>query len=71
MVTKNGSKLSKTYFKSYMQLVMSSREFSLDEARAYAFKEIFQNEETTNGLASFQQFEQAYEEMVAEQNLTN
>lgn len=71
MVMKNGSKLSKTYFKSYMQLVMSSREFSLDEARAYAFEEIFQNDETTNGPASFEQFEQAYEEMVAEQDLAN
>ncbi|KMM39082.1 hypothetical protein [Guptibacillus hwajinpoensis] len=71
MVTKNGSKLSKTYFKSYMQLVMSSREFSLDEARAYAFAEIFQNDETTNGPASFEQFELAYEEMVAEQDLSN
>ncbi len=54
-----------------MQLVMSSREFSLDEARAYAFAEIFQNDETTNGPASFEQFELAYEEMVAEQDLSN
>lgn len=66
MVTKNGSKLSKTYFISYMKLVMNSREFTLEEARAYAFKEIFHNDETTNGQASFEQFEKAYEEMVAE-----
>lgn len=66
MVTKNGSKLSKRYFKSYMKLVMSSREFSLDEARDYAFEEIFQNDETTNGEFSFEQFEQAYKEMKAE-----
>ena len=51
-----------------MQLVMSSREFSLDEARAYTFEEIFQNDEKLNGKESFEQFEQAYKAMLSEQN---
>ncbi|MBN8210589.1 hypothetical protein JI666_17680 [Bacillus sp. NTK071] len=71
MVTKNGSKLSKTYFKSYMQLVISSRGFSLAEARDYAFEEIFQNDKTMNGAYSFEQFEQAYKEMASEEGAGN
>ncbi|WP_347551112.1 hypothetical protein ABFG93_04845 [Pseudalkalibacillus hwajinpoensis] len=66
MVTKNAGKLSKKYFKSYIQLVMNSRGFSLEEAKAFTFKELFQGDEMTNGQASYQQFLEACEEMSEE-----
>lgn len=54
-----------------MQLVISSRGFSLAEARDYAFEEIFQNDKTMNGAYSFEQFEQAYKEMASEEGAGN
>jgi hypothetical protein len=66
MITKNAGKLSKAYFKSYMQLVMSSRDFSLEKARSFAFEELFQGDEMKNGEETFQKFTQAYEELSQE-----
>ena len=66
MITKNAGKLSKAYFKSYMQLVMSARDFSLEEARSYAFEELFQGDEMKNGEETYQKFTQAYEELSPE-----
>ncbi len=68
MITKNAGKLTKSYFKSYMQLAMSAREFSLDEAKAFAFKELFQNDEKKNGSASYENFQKAYKEMADDQD---
>lgn len=71
MITKNAGKLTKSYFKSYMQLVMSAREFSLDEARAFAFEELFQGDKKKNGSASYENFEEAYKEMAEEQGASS
>ena len=66
MITKNAGKLSKAYFKSYLQLVMSTRDFSLKEAKTYAFEELFQGEEWKNGKETYNKFTQAYEELSQE-----
>ncbi|WP_226658767.1 hypothetical protein [Pseudalkalibacillus hwajinpoensis] len=67
MITKNAGKLSKAYFKSYMQLVMSARAFSLDEAKSFAFDELFQSDEMKNGKETYQKFTQAYTELLEEE----
>lgn len=66
MITKNAGKLRKPYFKSYLQLVMSSRGFTLEEAKSFAFDELFQSDEMKNGEETYQRFLQAYTELLEE-----
>ena len=49
-----------------MQLVMSARAFSLEEARSFTFKELFQSDEMKNGEETYQKFTQAYAELLEE-----
>ncbi|MDO6654290.1 hypothetical protein [Anaerobacillus sp. 1_MG-2023] len=64
MITKNAGTLSKAYFKSYMELVMSARECSLEEAKGYAFEQLFQNNEQANGPETYEKFKMAYAELL-------
>ncbi|MCA0987568.1 hypothetical protein [Guptibacillus algicola] len=63
MITKNGGKLSKSYFVSYLNLVMNARACSVDEAHAFAFKELFHNDQETYGMATYKEFKKAYIEL--------
>lgn len=66
MITKNAGKLSKAYFKSYLKLVMSTRDVSLEKAKAYTFESLFQGDELKNGKQTYKEFTQAYEELSLE-----
>lgn len=66
MITKNAGKLSKAYFKSYLNLVMSTRNFTVDEAKWFAFEELFQSDEMKNGEETYEKFMQAYAELLDE-----
>ncbi|WP_273849906.1 hypothetical protein [Guptibacillus spartinae] len=66
MITKNAGKLSKAYFKSYLNLVMSTRNFTVDEAKWFAFEELFQSDEMKNGEETYERFMQAYAELLDE-----
>ncbi|WP_377889985.1 hypothetical protein [Alkalihalobacillus sp. R86527] len=63
MITKNAGKLSKSYFISYLNLVMDAREVTLDEAKTFAFKELFDNDQETYGMGTYGEFEKAYHEL--------
>lgn len=63
MITKNGGKLSKSYFVSYLNLVMNARACTLAEAQAFAFKELFHNDQEKYGVATYEEFKKAYSEL--------
>lgn len=63
MIIKNAGKLSKSYFKSYMNLVMNAREMTLEEAKSFSFEELFHNDKDTYGRSTYLEFEEAYSEM--------
>lgn len=45
---------------------MSSRGFTLEEAKSFAFDELFQSDEMKNGEETYQRFLQAYTELLEE-----
>lgn len=63
MVIKNGSTLSKDYFKSYFNLRMNTRGYSLDKAFEQTYQEFFGGNKERFGKATYQHFLDAYEEM--------
>ncbi len=42
---------------------MDAREVTLDEAKTFAFKELFDNDQETYGMGTYGEFEKAYHEL--------
>lgn len=45
---------------------MSTRNFTVDEAKWFAFEELFQSDEMKNGEETYEKFMQAYAELLDE-----
>lgn len=71
MITKNAGKMSKHYFVSYFNLVMNARGFTIDEAKAFTFRELFDNDQNVYGESTYLEFEKAYEELKEDADRTN
>ncbi|WP_430790742.1 hypothetical protein VBD025_07260 [Virgibacillus flavescens] len=63
MVIKNGSTLSKDYFRSYLKLRMNTLDCSLDEARDQTIDEFFAANNQRFGKSTYTNFVDAVEEM--------
>ncbi|WP_342511833.1 hypothetical protein MKY34_14720 [Sporosarcina sp. FSL K6-1522] len=60
MIINRGGTLGVTYFKSYFELILSSRTSDLDEAKKIVFQRLFNNNPRQLGNETYQQFLQAY-----------
>ncbi|MFB4167674.1 hypothetical protein [Virgibacillus sp. JSM 102003] len=63
MRIKHGGKLSKAYFKSYMKLIMNTRNCSLEESSKITLERIFGEEKDGTDVEVYQNYLKAYEEM--------
>lgn len=63
MVIKNGARLSKDYFRSYLTLRMNTLDCSLDEARDQTYDEFFAANNNRFGKSTYNNFVAAVEEM--------
>ncbi|QHA35050.1 hypothetical protein D5E69_04000 [Rossellomorea marisflavi] len=63
MTINHGGDLSEDYFIAYISLIMNSRGITLEEAKAFTFQRLFQNDEETLGDRSHKSFMRAYERM--------
>lgn len=61
MVINRSGALSKEYFISYLELVMNSKGCTLQQAKDFVFKRIFNNDAKHLGQSSYQEFLLAYE----------
>ncbi|MGX1265899.1 hypothetical protein [Rossellomorea marisflavi] len=66
MTINHGGDLSEGYFIAYLTLIMNSRGSTLEEAKAFTFKRLFQNDEGTLGDYSYRRFIQAYQHLEQE-----
>lgn len=62
MILNKGGKLSPAYFLSYLKLASSFRGCSAADAYDIVFERLFDRDKTKLGSASFQAFEEAYEQ---------
>ncbi|MFS0562731.1 hypothetical protein AB1K91_18595 [Terribacillus sp. 179-K 1B1 HS] len=62
MILNKGGKLSVEYFLSYLELVSNARQCSTAEVYDIVFDRLFDQDETKLGQASFQAFNDAYEQ---------
>ena len=70
MLIKNAGTLSQRYFKSYFQLIINTRECTLEEAKDFVWKNLFTNDKNTLGSATYQNFMAAYKERKEENDLS-
>ncbi|UTE72279.1 hypothetical protein M1I95_18745 [Rossellomorea marisflavi] len=63
MTINHADDLSEDYFIAYISLIMNSRCTTLEEAKAFTFQRLFQNDEGTLGNRSHKSFVRAYERM--------
>ncbi len=59
----SGSVLGKAYFLSYLQLVMNSRGFDLDQATAYTLQTFFQGDLCAFGQQTYENYLSAVDEL--------
>ncbi|MDF2680348.1 MAG: hypothetical protein K0R47_1538 [Brevibacillus sp.] len=59
----SGSVLGKDYFLSYLQLVMKSRGFDLDQATAYTLHAFFQGDLCAFGQQTYENYLSAVDEL--------
>lgn len=60
MTVNRSSVLSVAYFESYLKLVMTSRNFALEEAKEYMISNFFQGNLMLYGEDTYQSFTNAY-----------
>ena len=63
MTVNHASTLKKEYFLSYINLIMISRNCSLDEARILTLDLFFHNDIEQYGKATYEHFLEAYREL--------
>lgn len=63
MTVNHGGRLQPEYFKSYLALIMSSRECSVECAKDYTVNTFFRGDPGLYGPASFGSFERAVESL--------
>ncbi|SEP84822.1 hypothetical protein SAMN05216232_1072 [Virgibacillus subterraneus] len=63
MRIKHGGKLSKAYFKSYMKLIMNTRDCSLEESSSITLEGIFGEEKDGTDVEVYQNYLKAFEEL--------
>lgn len=68
MRIKHGGKLSKAYFKSYMKLIMNTRNCSLEKSREITLGLVFGEERDGKDDEVYQNFLKAYDELINEGN---
>lgn len=59
----HSGKLSKAYFKSYMKLIMNTRDCSLEESSVITLERIFGEEKDGTDVEVYQNYLKAYEEL--------
>lgn len=63
MTVHRGGALAVEYFESYLELIMRSRQFSLEEAKSYTEKEFFKQNLLLYGEHTYTSFSSAYENL--------
>lgn len=63
MTVNHASVLTQDYFISYLKLIMNSREFTLKQAKAFAFDFFFKEDMNRYGNSTWLQFEKAIKEI--------
>ena len=63
MTVNHASVLTKDYFIAYLKLIRNSREYTLIEAKEFAFDFFFKGDNERYGLSTWSQFEEATREM--------
>jgi hypothetical protein len=63
LIVNCGSKLSKRYFKSYIQLHINAFECTIEEAKDRVYHHLFKRNEQMYGSEAFANFITAFEEM--------
>ncbi|EFI70167.1 hypothetical protein P9436_04165 [Lysinibacillus capsici] len=63
MTVNHASVLTKDYFIAYIKLIMNSREYTLIQAKEFAFDFFFKGDMERYGTATWLQFEKAIKEI--------
>lgn len=63
MIVNHGSTLTKEYFLSYLNLIIISRNCSVEQAKELAFELFFNNNEDNFGKETFQRFLAAFNDL--------
>ncbi|MBP1950488.1 hypothetical protein [Virgibacillus litoralis] len=63
MRIKHGGKLSKAYFKSYMKLIMNTKDCSLEDSSKITLERVFGEEKDGTDVEVYQNYLKAYEEL--------
>ncbi len=63
MTVNHASVLTQDYFIAYLKLIMNSREFTLKQAKEFAFDFFFKGDKNRYGNSTWLQFEKAIKEI--------
>lgn len=63
MTVNHASVLTKDYFIAYLKLIMNSREYTLIQAKEFAFDFLFKGDMNRYGISTWLQFEKAIKEV--------
>lgn len=63
MIVNHASTLSKEYFKSYIQLIMNTKNCSLDKGREITMQRLFDMNKYSYGEETCENFKKAYKEL--------
>ncbi|MGK4115382.1 hypothetical protein AB0Y38_03750 [Lysinibacillus capsici] len=66
MVVNHASVLTKDYFIAYLKLIMNSRDYTLKQAKEFAFDFFFKGDMDRYGTSTCLQFEKAIKEIEIE-----
>ncbi|MBU5252447.1 hypothetical protein KQI46_11010 [Lysinibacillus capsici] len=66
MTVNHASVLTKNYFIAYLMLIMKSREYTLNQAKKFAFDFFFKGDRDHYGTSTWLQFEKAIKEIEIE-----